>query len=160
MATTGQPFAIIVPVTAIMNNWTTLNSKCEFLTTEEVNNLYLHGDEEELRKMSVYQVENSFNRLKMGSNPYGIYMCTPMDVMHGLQHGIIKYVLEVLMSNMNTSQKSLLDRLAITFNVSSQAISTKVLSCNRFFSWHHKSYSNNLFRIFRAFVPNADANVA
>lgn len=43
--------------------------------------------------MSVYQVENSFNRLKMGSNPYDIYMCTPMDVMHGLQHGIIKYVL-------------------------------------------------------------------
>jgi hypothetical protein len=25
------------------------DSKCEFLTTEEVNNLYLHGDEEELR---------------------------------------------------------------------------------------------------------------
>ena len=91
--------------------------RCSFLTTEMVNNVCRDGDEDDLRKLTLYRVDNTFNRIQMGQNPHGIFMGAVIDVMHTVQHGIIMYAMESFKSFLNAHKLQMLDRMAIHFNL-------------------------------------------
>jgi hypothetical protein len=92
------------------------NVQCSFLTTSEVNNICAHGSEEELQQWSIYRVDNAFNRVQMGNNPYGIFMCAVIDVMHTIQAGVIMYVLEFFKNFVNVATLAKIDQMAINFD--------------------------------------------
>ena len=92
------------------------NVTCTFLNAHDVDRISRHGSDNDRQQLSVYKVNNCFNRIEMGGNPHGIFMCAVIDVMHTVQHGVIKYALEVFLSHLNNAQKVTFDRLAITFD--------------------------------------------
>ncbi|KAI2506118.1 hypothetical protein MHU86_8349 [Fragilaria crotonensis] len=71
------------------------NVECSFLRMDYVNDACRkNGKDNFLQQLSMYRVDNAFNRVQMGRNPHGIFMCAVIDVMHTVQHGVIMYVLE------------------------------------------------------------------
>ena len=90
--------------------------QCTFLSTDEVNHVSQHGSQEDLRQLSIYQCDNSFNRIQMGQNPHGIFMCAVVDVMHTIQHGIIMYVLDTFKNSLSVRSLAKLDRMAHIFD--------------------------------------------
>jgi hypothetical protein len=92
------------------------NVQCKFLTTLEVNNICAHGSEEELQQWSIYKVDNVFNRVQMGNNPHGIFMCAVIDVMHTIQHGVIMYALDSLKNNLSVATLAKIDCMAMNFD--------------------------------------------
>ena len=82
--------------------------QCQFLSTESVI--------DERHELSIYGVDNAFNRIQMGRNPHGIFMCAVVDVMHTIQHGIIMYSLESFKKGLGAQTLQLLDRIALSFN--------------------------------------------
>jgi hypothetical protein len=93
------------------------DNKCNFLETQNINQAcQTIGNDDELNDLSIYRVDNAFNRVQMGENPYGIFMCATLDVMHSVQHGIIMYVLQSFLDTLNDKLKSYLDRMALFFD--------------------------------------------
>jgi hypothetical protein len=90
--------------------------QCQFLSTDTINHVSRYGSQEELRQLSIYKCDNSFNRIQMGQNPHGIFMCAVVDVMHTIQHGIIMYVLDCFKKSLNAQSLAKLDRMAHIFD--------------------------------------------
>ena len=90
--------------------------ECSFLSTAAVNNVCRNGCDDALHELSIYRVDNAFNRIQMGQNPHGIFMCAVVDVMHTVQHGIIMYSLESFKKGLSVRRLQLLDRMALSFN--------------------------------------------
>jgi hypothetical protein len=89
---------------------------CSFLDAHTVDWISQHGSDNDRQELSVYKLDNCFNRIETGQNPHGIFMCAVVDVMHTVQHGVIKYAIEVFMAHLNNAQKATFDRLAATFD--------------------------------------------
>lgn len=92
------------------------NITCSFLDAHDMDWISQHGSDHDRQSLSVYRVDNCFNRIEMGRNSHGIFMCAVIDVMHTLQHGVMKYAIEVFLEHLNNAQKATFDRLAITFD--------------------------------------------
>lgn len=90
--------------------------KCTFLMTEEIRDVCLHADDDVLRNLTLYRVDNAFNRVQMGRNPHGIFMCAVIDIMHTVQHGIFMYAMEAFKKFLNPRKLRMLDRMAIAFD--------------------------------------------
>jgi len=54
---------------------------------------------------------NAFNDVWFGSNTYGLLESLPHDMMHAFLHGVMMYVIEVILSPINPSGKYGLDKL-------------------------------------------------
>ena len=91
-------------------------AECTFLSTDTINHASEYGSQEELRQLSIYKCDNAFNRIQMGRNPHGIFMCAVIDVMHTIQHGIIMYVLDCFKKHLSVQSLAKLDRMAHTFD--------------------------------------------
>ncbi len=83
-----------------------------FLSTEAINYASQHGSHEELRQLSINKCDNAFNRVQTGQNPYGIFMCAAIDVMHTIQHGIIFYSLDCFKKCLSVQSLATLDKMA------------------------------------------------
>jgi hypothetical protein len=83
-----------------------------------VNDACRNGTDNFLQELSIYRVDNAFNRIQMGRNPHGIFMCAVIDVMHTVQHGVIMYVLESFKTCLGTEILATLDDMALKFDVS------------------------------------------
>ena len=68
--------------------------ECSFLPLATVNMSVLQWMWWWAPRVINYKVDNAFNRIQMGQNPHGIFMCAVVDVMHTVQHGVIMYSLE------------------------------------------------------------------
>ena len=68
--------------------------ECTFLDVDTINNICRNGSDYALQELTMYKVDNTFNRIQMGQNAHGIFMCAVIDVMHTIQHGIIMYFLK------------------------------------------------------------------
>jgi hypothetical protein len=76
-----------------------------------------NADNDALRNLTLYSVDNAFNRIQMRQNPHCIFMCSVIDIMHTvLQHGFIMYALESFKSFLNPKKLQMLDKMAIQFN--------------------------------------------
>jgi hypothetical protein len=89
---------------------------CRFLSTDTINHVSQFGSQEERRQLSIYKCDNAFNRIQMGRNPHGIFMCAVVDVMHTIQHGVIMYVLDCFKKGLSAQSLAKLDRLAHIFD--------------------------------------------
>ena len=56
--------------------------ECSFLRVDYVNDACRNGTDNFLQELSIYRVDNAFNRIQMGRNPHGIFMCAVINVMH------------------------------------------------------------------------------
>ena len=52
---------------------------------------------------------NAFSNMWMGSNTYRLLEALPHDMMHAFLHGVLMYVIEVIMSPLNPTEKFKLD---------------------------------------------------
>ena len=95
---------------------------CSFLVAQDVDWISQHGSDDDRHQLSpsfpcicvhddgwniidaLFKVDNCFNRIEMGSNPHGIFMCAIIDVMHTVQHGVVKYALEVFLTSRATAR--------------------------------------------------------
>ena len=89
---------------------------CSFLDAHTVDWISQHGSDTDRQELSVYKLDNCFNRIETGQNPHGIFMCAVIDIMHTVQHGVIKYDTDVFLAHLNNAQKATFDRLAITLD--------------------------------------------
>jgi hypothetical protein len=89
---------------------------CSFMLSDTVNHVSQFGSQEDRRQLSIYRCDNAFNRIQMGKNPHGIFMCAVVDVMHTIQHGIIMYALDCFKKHLSTESLAKLDRMAHTFD--------------------------------------------
>jgi hypothetical protein len=64
----------------------------------------------------MYKVDNAFNRIQMGQNAHGISMCSVVDVMHTIQHGIIMYCLASFKKGISNKSLAKLDGMAFAFD--------------------------------------------
>lgn len=65
--------------------------------------------QQELQALSQHIHCNTFENVWLGSNKYGLLESLPHDMMHAFLHGVLMYVLEVIMSPLNPSEKFKLD---------------------------------------------------
>jgi hypothetical protein len=89
---------------------------CSFLNAEDIKYVCQHGDDNDLHRLTLYRVDNAFNRIQMGRNPHGIFMCAVIDVMHTVQHGILMYAMEAFKDYLNPRKLQMLDRMAMAFD--------------------------------------------
>jgi hypothetical protein len=90
--------------------------KCTFLTTDMVTDLCRNAEDDVLHNLTLYRVDNAFNRIQMGKNAHGIFMCAVIDVMHTVQNGIIMYAMNAFKNFLNSKNLQMLDRMAIAFD--------------------------------------------
>jgi len=65
--------------------------------------------QQELQALSQHMHINAFANVWLGSNAYGLLEACPHDMMHAFLHGVLMYVLEVIMSPLNPSEICRLD---------------------------------------------------
>jgi len=114
------------------------NHVCKFISMDDVNDLCLMAlklykpeeygvgneleefDEDEikeakieahenLRMLSQHMHLNAFKDIWLGSNTYGLLESLPHDMMHAFLHGVLMYVIEVIMSPLTPTEKYKLD---------------------------------------------------
>jgi len=66
---------------------------------------------EQLRMVSQHMHINAFNDVWLGYNTCGLLEKLPHDMMHAFLHGVLMYVVEVIMSPLNPSEKYHLDTI-------------------------------------------------
>jgi len=79
-------------------------------TEKEIKDTKLEAHEN-LRLLSQHMHINAFHDVWLGSNTYGLLESLPHDMMHAFLHGVMMYVIEVILSPMNPSEKYDLDKL-------------------------------------------------
>jgi len=52
----------------------------------------------EFLQLSAHMHESAFCSIWFGANPHGIHGVTPTDLMHAFLHGIVLYVIKILLS--------------------------------------------------------------
>jgi len=66
---------------------------------------------ENLRMLSQHMHINAFHDVWLGSNTGGLLESLPHDMMHAFLHGVLMYVIEVIMSPLNPTDKFQLDAI-------------------------------------------------
>ena len=90
--------------------------ECTFLDVDTINDICRNGSDDDLQELTIYKVDNAFNRIQMGQNAHGIFMCAVIDVMHTIQHGIIMYCLESFKKGISNESLAKLDGMAFSFD--------------------------------------------
>ena len=79
-------------------------------TEQEIKATKLEAHEN-LRLLSQHMHINAFHDVWLGTNTHGLLESLPHDMMHAFRHGVLMYVIEVIMSPLNPSEKYDLDDL-------------------------------------------------
>jgi len=64
-----------------------------------------------LQQLSTQLHQSAFCNIWFGDNPNGIYGATPTDLMHAFLHGIILYVVKLILNLFTNQEKAYLDKL-------------------------------------------------
>ena len=89
---------------------------CKFLLTDTINNVSQFGSQKDRSQLSIHKCDNAFNRIQMGKNPHGIFMCALVNVMHTIKHGIIMYILDCFKKGLGAKSFAKYDRMAYVFD--------------------------------------------
>jgi len=65
--------------------------------------------QQELLKLSHHMHNSAFHKVWFGSNTNGITSATPTDLMHAYCHGVLIYVIKILLAPLNNQEKHELD---------------------------------------------------
>jgi len=66
---------------------------------------------EKLKKLAHHMHDNAFDTVWFGENDHGILGTCPTDLMHAFLHGLIPYVVKIVINTFMTSDKHKLDLL-------------------------------------------------
>ncbi|HEY9297419.1 MAG TPA: hypothetical protein VIQ31_13820, partial [Phormidium sp.] len=66
---------------------------------------------DEMKQLSMHMHESAFANVWFGANKHGILKATPHDMMHAFCHGIVMYVIRILIAPLTLSEKDRLDKL-------------------------------------------------
>ncbi len=104
------------------------NFCCCCLSTEERKEILWRNDRDELKKYSMRSHTSALDAVDFGSNPYGLSLATPNDIMHMFDHGIVNYVLKYLFEDVLTDTvKANVDIIAINIEQQSKQGARRVL---------------------------------
>jgi hypothetical protein len=67
------------------------------------------GDADSLRNMSQHAINNAFSPVHFGGQISGVHGCSPMDLMHALQHGLMKHIISCIMDRFTPGFLSKID---------------------------------------------------
>ena len=67
----------------------------------------------ELSELSHHMHNSAYRKVWFGSNPNGITSATPTDLMHAYCHGVLFYVIKILLAPLNNQEKSELDIITV-----------------------------------------------
>jgi len=87
-----------------------IGAEIEGLDKDDLKQLQLDAHEN-LRLFSQHMHINAFRNVWLGYNTCGLLEQLPHDMMHAFLHGILLYVLEVIMSPLNPTEKYKLDTI-------------------------------------------------
>jgi len=89
-----------------------------FRLNEDVNQLPINEKMYEmsqcmhkLQKQLQHMHDNAFNNVWFGVNPNGILGACPTDFMHAFLHGLIPYIVNIVVGSFTTHKKHLMDVL-------------------------------------------------
>jgi hypothetical protein len=87
--------------------------KCVFNRVQTMKDLYALGETAEngLNSISQHYLKNAMHQVCFGGSILGVYGCTPMDLMHSLQHGIYMYIQQEIFKLLGDTQKCDVDVL-------------------------------------------------
>jgi len=87
-----------------------LANEIDDIPEEDIKELKIAAHEN-LRLRSQHLHLNAFKDIWLGSNTHGLLESLPHDMMHAFQHGVLMYVIEVIMSPFNPTEKYHLDTI-------------------------------------------------
>jgi len=87
-----------------------IEAEVQSLDEDQLKQLKLDAHES-LRMVSQHMHINAFNDVWFGPNTYGLLEKLPHDMMHAFLHGVLMYVIEVIMSPLNPTEKYCLDSI-------------------------------------------------
>jgi len=67
----------------------------------------------ELSCLSHHMHNSAFRKVWFGSNPNGITSATPTDLMHAYCHGVLIYVINIILAPLNNEEKKNLTQLQL-----------------------------------------------
>ncbi len=67
----------------------------------------------ELSHLSHHMHNSAFCKIWFGSNPNGITSATPTDLMHAYCHGVLVYIIKIILAPLNNEEKKELDTIAV-----------------------------------------------
>jgi hypothetical protein len=87
-------------------------AKCKFVNMDAMMQIIDSENYEQLSELSQHYIpDHAFRNIDFGSNSMGIYGATPNDILHGINLGIVQYVLEIFMADdLTDSSRHHLDR--------------------------------------------------
>jgi len=59
---------------------------------------------------------NAFHDIWLDSNTFGVLKILPHDMMHAFLHGVMMYVIEVIMSPLTPLRNGIVDEIAVPVN--------------------------------------------
>jgi len=68
----------------------------------------------ELSQQSHHMHNSAFRKIWFGQNVNGITSATPTDLMHAYCHGVLVYVIKILLAPLNNQERSKLDSIAVS----------------------------------------------
>jgi hypothetical protein len=95
--------------------------QCTFTTAKEVKAANDCGTKESLKELALYRVKNVFLKLCLGGFKYGIHGQTPVDIMHTLLEGIVKYILKGFFDTFGDAARAQFDAMSIKLNKQSRS---------------------------------------
>jgi len=87
-----------------------LELQLEGLSNNEQEDLKIEAHNN-LKQLSQHMHINAFEDVWLGSNTYGLLESLPHDMIHAFLHGVLMYVIEVIMSPLNPTEKYKLDKI-------------------------------------------------
>jgi hypothetical protein len=84
---------------------------CIFNRVTKMEEMYSNGNNyvNGLLSVSFHHVQNAWHKVDFGGSSHGIYGCTPLDLMHSLQHGLYMYIQEVIYKHFTPSLAKVMD---------------------------------------------------
>lgn len=94
------------------------NIRCKRIEVAHIRGLYQRQDLLALKNLCQRPTFNAFYDIDCGKDPYGIFSMVHTEGLHALEIGIMKYMMEILMTEIPKSQHHALDGLVKKLNKS------------------------------------------
>ena len=81
-----------------------------------MHHIVLYGTNVQILKFSQHELANALNNVNFSGQEYGLLRCTPPDILHVVEKGIVEQSIKLMLEKFTNSTKARLNNLAIVFN--------------------------------------------
>ena len=97
-------------------NCTRTDIKCKRIRLARIRRLYEDQNLKALKRLAQRPTFNCFYDIDCGKDPYGIFSMVHTEGLHALEVGVMKYMVEILMTELPNTKHGALDRLVKKLN--------------------------------------------